>query len=284
MTPALRVLRGEHLAERLALDRQAVRRRRRADRALDPAQGDRRLAGEPHRVVARLLARARSGSTRKWTIPSARACSGESCSPFMISSVARPGPTSAGQPLRPACAGEQAEPHLRQADQRALGPRAKRKSQASATSRPPPSAWPLIATTVGCGSSAKRVKHLLREISARSTPSVVDPLELGDVGAGHEDALERAADEHRADVSRRRSSSCGRRGELGDDLLVDRVQRRAVEREDGDRSPSPLEADDLSHRRAAGTPRSRAAGSRRCPRRSGRPSRRGATSRPGGRA
>src|SRR3954466_3572991 len=111
----------------------------------------------------------------------------------MISSVARPGPTSAVSRWVPPAPGSRPR---RTSGRPIRAPSARaqmRKSQASATSSPPPSAWPVIATTAGrwAVDRAARRRGELREpvddLLGEHGPLdalLADTLELGDVCAG----------------------------------------------------------------------------------------------------
>ena len=231
--------------------RQSVGRLRRPDRALDPTQGDRRLAGQPHRVVARLRLQLLR-LDQEVHDPVRRRLLGRELDP-LHDQLRRAGRADEpGQPLCPPGAGQQSEPHLRQADQRALGPRGEAEVTRERELEPAAERMPVDRGDRRLRNLGEAAEDLLRQQRAVD-PLLGDPLELVDVGAGHEHALERAPHEHRAGLAvggQLRS----RLGELGDHLSVDRVQRRPVEREDGDlRVGEPLQRD----RRGQTSPRRR---------------------------
>ena len=166
----------------------------------------------------------------------------------MISSVARPGPTSLVRRCVPPAPGRRPS---RTSGRPSSAPSARPSEAEVAGERELEPAAERVAVDRGdrrLGQLGEAREDLLRE--QRAVDSLRgDPLELVDVGAGHEDALERAADEHCARLGVG-GELRGRRVQLGHDLLVDRVQGRPVEREHGDPLVGEaLEADDAAQPR-----------------------------------
>ena len=111
-----------------------------------------------------------------------------------------------------------------------------RKSQASASSQPPPSACPAISATTGFGRRCTRRNVALGQVDAarRLLGREVRVGERLELRAGHEDRLVGAREHDGADgvipleqVEQER--------EVGVELLVERVRRRLVEHAEGDR-------------------------------------------------
>ena len=242
--PGLGVPRAEHVAEGLALDLHALRRPRRPDRPLDPAQGERRLPGEPNGVVARPFLELLRLDEEVHD-PRLGGLLGRELEPLhdQLGRAARS--DQARQPLGTAGAGKQAEPHLGQPEQCAFG--AGEEAEVAGERKLEP-ASERVAVDRGDGRLGQLGERGEDVLAAQGPLDAFgrDPLELGDVCPRHEDAVERAPNEYRPDVVVGGEPGRGP-GELGHHLLVDRVQRRPLEGEH--RDPllrKPLDVQDLS--------------------------------------
>ena len=120
-----------------------------------------------------------------------------------------------------------------------------RMSQHSASSSPPPSAWPSMAAIVGIGSSASWRQTSWLELVPLAARLAALVLELADVRAGRERALAAPADDDRPDVVGGRLDRPERVAKLEDELAGDEVERRVDQLEVGD--PAELERDELAH-------------------------------------
>ena len=164
------VVRGEHAEARLELGGEAVLERgveRGVEQALRLADGD---AGRGRRSPRRSRwpwRRPRRRARPRGRGRSRAASSASSTLPVRISSLARARPTTRGRRCVPPAPGITARrtsgsPSFARAD-------ATRRSHASASSSPPPSALPSIAAIVGIGRAASRV-DVRSSSSSRSRP------------------------------------------------------------------------------------------------------------------
>ena len=107
-----------------------------------------------------------SDSTMASIPPSANACCARTCDPWLIQAIAFSGPTNLGRRTVPPKPGRM--PSFTSGNPTTAASNARRKSVASANSKPPPKATPLIAATVGIERSSTALKtSLARPIHVR---------------------------------------------------------------------------------------------------------------------
>ena len=108
-----------------------------------------------------------------------------------------------------------------------------RKSQAIASSQPPPKASELTAAIVDDAALAELAQQRVAGVDQLLAARLVHLRERLDVGAGREDDRDRGGDHHRADLARR-LDLLPDRAEVLDHLRRDRVHRRVGEPGDRD--------------------------------------------------
>ena len=177
-----------------------------------------------------------SGATTSSTRPMRSASSACTWRPVRIRSLARAGPTSAGQPLRAAAAGDDAEQDLGLAEHGPLG----RDAEVARQRQLAPAAEGVAADggdhePGDGGDGVEGVVERWRRSPAASSGAA----ELGDVGAGGEDPLAAGDDDGAGRVGRQRLGGrrAAARSSSADSALTFGLSRR----DDGDAVVAPLD-------------------------------------------